>query len=374
MAGDGRPVRILGLTEGDPTTTLSGAARFLLDALAPYCEIVQRLEYGVSGAARIALAAATARPSRDAWRARFHTSRLAHEAMTGRLRRRMASVQADYDLALQVAGWTAGQPHPYALYLDQTRLMAERRYPQWLPLRARERAGVLERERAMFASAAHLFTMGAPGRQSLIEDYGIDGDRVTVVGGGLNYYSLPAMPALHAEARAPVVLFVGREFHRKGGDVLLEAFAAVRRAVPGAVLHLVGVSPRLSAPGVIAHGKIADRDRLSELYGLARAFCMPSRYEPYGLVFIEAMAHGVPCVGTGVQSIPEILGHGRGGLVVPAGDPGALSAALIELLTDDQLAGRLSRDGRQLVEEHLRWDHVARRMLPALEAIAAVKR
>ena len=59
------------------------------------------------------------------------------------------------------------------------------------------------------------------------------------------------------------------------------------------------------------HGKVRDRQELANLYRRARAFCLPSLYEPYGLVLIEAMAHGIPCVGSAVQSIPEILDEGR---------------------------------------------------------------
>jgi glycosyltransferase involved in cell wall biosynthesis len=363
-------VRILGLTEGAPDTTLSGVARFLFDALSEHCQIVQRLDYGPHGAVRLGLAAATLRPSRDAWRARFHTSPLAHGVVTRTLEKRLSKVQVDYDLALQVHGWTAGQPRPYALYIDQTRAMAERGYPDWLLLRPRERAGVLAREREMFGAAAHIFTMGAPGRASLIDDYGIAPGRVTVVGGGLNFDRLPDVSELGTGTRGPVVLFVGREFERKGGDDLIAAFSAVRGRVPDAVLHLVGMSREFAVPGVVSHGKIASRERLAELLRTARVFCMPSRYEPYGLALIEAMAHGVPCIGTQVQSIPDILGQGRGGLLVPPRDPSALSKALVRLLTDDQLASEMGRAGRSMVERELTWAEVAKRMAPALMAIA----
>ena len=107
---------------------------------------------------------------------------------------------------------------------------------------------------------------------------------------------------------------------------------------------------------------------LQELYRGARVFCLPSVYEPYGLVLIEAMAHGVPCVGTAVQSIPEILDGGRAGALVPPRDPEALAEAMLSVLTDDALAGRLGSAGRRRVTEALTWDHVAERMAPALTA------
>jgi glycosyltransferase involved in cell wall biosynthesis len=174
------------------------------------------------------------------------------------------------------------------------------------------------------------------------------------------------LPTPCGPAKSPSILFVGREFDRKGGDVLMAAFAEVRAVVPNAALHIVGNGAVHSAPGVEAHGRVQDRRRLRGFYEKARVFCLPSRYEPYGLVLTEAMAHGVPCVGTRVQSIPEILDHGRAGTLVSPGDPKELADALVALLTDDSLAHQLGSAGRLRVEEELNWDRVADRMAPIL--------
>ena len=117
------------------------------------------------------------------------------------------------------------------------------------------------------------------------------------------------------------------------------------------------------------YGKVGDRQELGNLFRRARALCLPSLYEPYGLVLIEAMAHGIPCVGSAVQSIPEILDEGRAGLLVAPGDANELAEALIRLLTDDELAGSLAAIGPRRVEESLTWDHVAARIAPVLETL-----
>ncbi|HET9120814.1 MAG TPA: glycosyltransferase family 4 protein, partial [Solirubrobacterales bacterium] len=187
--------------------------------------------------------------------------------------------------------------------------------------------------------------------------------RISVVGGGLPYDDPPAPENLTDD---PSILFVGRDFERKGGPVLLEAFDLVRRQVPGATLSLVGAPRDFRVPGVTSRGKVRDRRELADLYRRARAFCLPSLYEPYGLVLIEAMAHGIPCVGSAVQSIPEILDRGGAGLVVPPGDVTELAKALISLLTDDELAGSLAANGPRRVAECLTWDHVAARIAAAL--------
>jgi glycosyltransferase involved in cell wall biosynthesis len=354
------PLRILGLSEGDSRTALSGVAGYVFDALDRRFTVVERIDYSAHGATRLALAAATFRPGRGAWRARFHASRLAHRMLSATLAGRLADAP-EFDIALQVHGWVLRQPRPYALYIDQTRLMAERGWPSWIPLGRRERSDILGREREMYTHAAHVFAMGAPTRESLLADYELDPARVSVVGGGLNLAGLPAAEPL---TLAPTILFVGRDFERKGGDCLLRVFEIVRREVPAATLHVVGVARNFGVPGVISHGKLSNREELVALYRESRVFCMPSRYEPWGLVFPEAMAYGVPCVGSTVQSIPDILGDA--GILVAPDDPPALADALLRVLTDDAGARELGAAGRRRVEQLHTWDHVAERMAPAL--------
>jgi glycosyltransferase involved in cell wall biosynthesis len=282
------------------------------------------------------------------------------------MRKRTGRLSTDFDLALQVHGWVSGQPRPYAIYVDQTRLMAETGWPAWMPFSAGERNTLLNLERSMYAEAAHLFVMGEPARDSLGSDYGVEESRISVVGGGLPYDDPPVPQPLRDE---PSILFIGRYFERKGGRVLLEAFDLVRKRVPGATLSIVGAGRDFGVSGVTGYGKVADRQELGNLFRRARALCLPSLYEPYGLVLIEAMAHGIPCVGSAVQSIPEILDEGRAGLLVAPGDADELAEALIRLLTDDELAGSLAAIGPRRVAESLTWDHVAARIAPVLETL-----
>jgi glycosyltransferase involved in cell wall biosynthesis len=354
--------------EGDPATTLSGVARHLLDALDRRLTVVGRVDFSSHRFTKLALAGATFRPGRAQWRARFHTSLLSHRVLSANLARRLRASDVAYDLVLQVHGWVGGQPRPYALYVDQTRLMAERGWPEWMPLTVRERSRVLGLEQRMYADAAHILVMGSPAADSLIADYGVHPERITVAGGGLMF---DALPEVCPPVTEPTITFVGRDFERKGGDCLLRAFALVRAELPEATLQLVGVRRRFQQPGVVSHGKINSREAMSELYRRTRAFCMPSWYEPYGFVFAEAMAHGVPCIGTTVQSVPEILDHGRAGLLVAPGDAPALAGALLRLLRDRELTCRLGAAGRRHVEQRLTWDHVAARAAPALAAAAA---
>lgn len=356
-----QPIRVLGLSNGDHRRSMSGVPAQVFDSLEELSTEVNRIDYSVLGPMRLALAAATLRTDRDRWRGHFQAGRMAHRAQSATLRQRLRSLPS-FDVALQVHGWLSGQPRPFTVYADQTRLMADRGYPGWIPLPQGDRSWLLGAESAMYASAAHVFAMGTPTRESLIADYGVDPGQVTVVGGGLN---LPELPAPRPLPRERSIVFIGREFERKGGEVLLRAFRRVRTAEPRAVLHVAGPRRRIAQSGVVVHGPV-DRPHILSLYRQARVFCMPSLYEPYGLVFAEAMAHGVPCVGSTAQSIPEILGNGAAGLLPAAGNEIELADALLTLLRDDALADSLGAAGRRRVEQVHTWAHVAERMMPAL--------
>jgi glycosyltransferase involved in cell wall biosynthesis len=210
--------------------------------------------------------------------------------------------------------------------------------------------------------------MGAAPARSLVSFYGVPEEQVTVVGGGATF---EALPEPSRDKREPVILFVGSDWRRKGGDVLLEAFRTVRASRPDARLQVVGADDPPAEAGVEVLGFVDDRPRIAELYARASAYCLPSRFEPYGLSVIEAMAHELPCVVSGVGGLTDIVLDGETGLVVPPEDSSALAAALLRLLDDADYATRLGRNGRARVEHHQNWDAVVERMEPGLELAVA---
>ena len=227
-------------------------------------------------------------------------------------------------------------------------------------------------ERAAFDRRDLIFTTSDWLRASFVDDFGQHPDKVVTVGAGPNFHALPKVPK--RVGGPPRFLFVGKDFPRKGGPEVLEAFAAVRARHPEAQLWIVGAPDAPDeAPGVTNHGVISRADphgdaRLTDLYSRATAYVMPSRYEPFGFVFLEAMSFGLPCIASAACAMPEIVSDGESGLIVPPRDAAALAAAMTALADDPEGAQRMGAAGRARVEEWFNWRSVAERILAAIAA------
>ena len=318
------------------------------------------------------LAAAAARFGSQALRYRWNTPYAfgVHSRWVGEL---LSGLPLAPDVVLQNGAlFTPGQPppYPYVIYLDQTRALAERaqaRSPGGLPPSPSWGEGWRQREGAAYRGAAAVVAFSRRAARSVVEDYGVDLGRVHVVGGGANV--VPDEVARRDDGET--ILFIGREFERKGGRVLLDAFARLRRIRPRARLLVVG-PPRLELmpEGVLQLGP----EPLSAVPGLlaqATVFTLPTLAEPFGLAFLDAMACAVPCVGTEVDSVPDIVEHGCTGLLVPPGDAAALARALGELLANRERARAMGTRGRERVLAHFTWGRVARRLSEVLRSAAA---
>ena len=161
------------------------------------------------------------------------------------------------------------------------------------------------------------------------------------------------------EPDAVVVGVVARLEPEKGHPTLLESWPAVLRAVPNAVLLIVGEGSRhaeleqLAASLRIAHRVVftGRRDDVPEVTAALDVAVLPSYREAQGLSILEAMALSRPVVASRVGGIPEVIEDGVSGLLVPPHDPEALAAAIVRLLTNHPLADMIGRAGHDVVHE-----------------------
>jgi len=312
------------------------------------------------------------RPSLARWRRRFERTgnRLSRTTFAFRYKSRLygrliEKSGAKYDLILQGGGMFApGWPPPaqrYALVCDCTVKLGEGE-----PLSGVEFASSASAERwytlerMLYRNAGCVFSASDWVTRSLIGDYGMDPARALTVGEGS---SLEASDGLARQYDGKTILYVGYEFKRKGGEVLLAAFERVASAVQGAELLIAGPS-RIEAPlppGVKLFGPLSRRG-LAQLYARASVFVMPSLFEPFGQVFLEAMEHRLPCIGSDKCAIPEIIADGETGLITAAGDASALAERIIYLLRRPDTMRAMGERGRDRVRRLFTWRAVARRI------------
>ncbi len=158
-------------------------------------------------------------------------------------------------------------------------------------------------------------------------------------------------------AEGPTVVCVGRLTRQKGQDLLLQAWPAVRDAVPGARLLLVGSGPDEAALRADAGADVVftgHRNDVGALLCAADVVVVPSRWEGAPLVTLEAMAAARPVVGFDVDGVAHALGGT--GIVVPPGAVPALSAGLVRLLTDPAYARGAGNAARQRVQQNFDLD------------------
>lgn len=200
----------------------------------------------------------------------------------------------------------------------------------------------------------------------------LDERRIRVIGHGIDPapYTTPADPAVRARFGLPadafVIGFVGRLSGQKGISPLLAAMETIAREHPTAHLVIAGTGSledkvRRAATQKNLAGRVHPLGFRKDVPELMKAFdllLVPSIWEGFGLVLIEAMAAGTACVASDVSSIPEIIEHEANGLLVPPNDPAALAAAAGRLIADSSLRNRLAAQGRADVLEKFTIDRM----------------
>ena len=310
-------------------------------------------------------------PNRDAWRGRAWLSPLAFRLRTEAAEQQLARRDGEYDLVVQLQTLFAPgtQPRPYVIYTDNTYTQTRRFYRAWAPLGIHTERRWRELEKTTFRQARAVFGMSRWVCEAIVDDYGCDPSVVIPVGAGANSLASPERGEV---VRAPDRALRRQQVRAEGRADLLEAWTIVRERLPEALLWIVGVDPprgvRERFHSVEWFGYVADRGQLDELYADASVFVLPTQFEAYGHVVVEAMGSGLPCVTTNVGALPELVDDGVTGLLVPPREPAALAEALIGLLSDPARAERMGRAGQKKVVEQLTWRAVAERMAPYLEA------
>jgi glycosyltransferase involved in cell wall biosynthesis len=157
-------------------------------------------------------------------------------------------------------------------------------------------------------------------------------------------------PAAHRARRRPRVLFIGGRFEQKGGEDLLAALGD--DLGHGVDLDIVTPASVPARPGVTVHRLSHADPELLDLLQQADVLCLPTHGDASPWALVEAMACGTPVISTFVGGIPDILDHGRAGVLIQHGDRRALRTALQALLADSAKRSELRAIGRERCEQH----------------------
>ncbi len=166
------------------------------------------------------------------------------------------------------------------------------------------------------------------------------------------------------------VLYVGRLASNKGLKHLIDAMPQIISQFKDTTLVMIGEdegqrkmledkAKKLSIKDkVVFTGHITDDELFRSAYSACDVFVLPSEYEAFGLVLLEAMACEKPCVATNVGGVPEVLEEGKTGMLVEYGNSDKLAKVIIELLGDETKRKNMGRAGRERVKANFTWPKI----------------
>jgi glycosyltransferase involved in cell wall biosynthesis len=222
-------------------------------------------------------------------------------------------------------------------------------------------------ERRNLERAAHVIVPSSHTAKLLVADYGVPPSRISV--------AQPGVDRSHCESQQsapPLILSVGIQVPRKGHDVLLRALAEIvdvpwQAVIAGPVMDdayaqsLVGLRDELGLSSRVDLAGRVSGDELERLYCRASLFALATRFEGYGMVFGEAMVHGLPIVSCRTSAVPDTVPADAGILVGPD-DPHSFAAALTRVLQDSNIRSSLSVGSSRMGAELPDWTETANRV------------
>lgn len=224
-----------------------------------------------------------------------------------------------------------------------------------------------KRQLKSYDNAAGIFTMGRWMEKYIRENYDIDPSKVHHVGGASNLDVNRINPDPNKDCRK--ILFVGRDFKRKAGYLVVDAFKILKEKYdPQAQLYIAGPQINPIDEKIEGYNFLGSLtyNQLSDYFNKCDIFVMPSHFEAYGLVFIEALIYGLPCIGRNAFEMPYFIEKGVTGDLIDDNDPEILAKKMFDLLHNEQIKQNVAERRQQLIKEYS-WDSVAKRIYDVVE-------
>ena len=215
------------------------------------------------------------------------------------------------------------------------------------------------------------------------KQYGYGGP-MRMIHNGVDIARFAQTNRIYGDGSVPVVITTSRLVEKNGIGILIQAIAIVKKAIPEIKLHILGEGPlekklknlvrqydlekAVEFFGTISH------EQLPKFLSQARVFVRPSRSEGMGNSFVEALASGLPIIGTRVGGILDIIEDGKTGLFAKVGDPYDVAEKIIFLLKNKEHAQAIAKEGKKRVEEKFSWEKIANEFTGVFEdSLTALK-
>ncbi|MBI3817425.1 MAG: glycosyltransferase family 4 protein [Planctomycetes bacterium] len=376
--------RLCGLTVGDPRNPkhFSGSARQLFAAIERAGALTNIYNVEPSKFARVAERSLVIASTR-----RVPGTQLIAEwsdrAVGRRSRRAHAFLESDENAAGALLYGTNFFPAPAGLRarvpvgaaLDATFAQLARSGESWFgKLAPADVDHCIDRQKRVLDRCEWLFPRSEWCARSLADDYNIPKERICITGAGPNF---DEMPPPRKSYDCKTILFVGRDWNRKNGPLVLDALNLARKVRPDLRLQIVGPDSTPGARDGVEWIGPLERGRRAELlilYSQASLLAFPSRFEPFGIAMLEAMAAGCPVIAMNQWAAPEVIQDGISGTLLKNPEPRALAEAMLWWLSNAERLAAAGDAARTRVREYYNWDHAARRILDAFTGRAGAPR
>lgn len=228
-------------------------------------------------------------------------------------------------------------------------------YPKYQPLGRRSRKLGDRIQRALFDRCALVLPTSDWAAACAVDDYDVAPERIMVTPLGANLDRFPPPPETRPNKGPLKLLFVGYDWKRKGGHIVLEVFRLLRERHTDVELHIAGCTPAIDDVNVTIHGRLT-KPALEELYRSASFFFMPSRQEAFGLVYCEAAAFGLPSVATNTGGVGSIItDHENGLLLPPEAAARHYADAILAVWQDEEAYAKMQLEARRAFVTRLNW-------------------
>jgi len=227
-------------------------------------------------------------------------------------------------------------------------------------------------ERTAWEGSDGVIAVSSAMKKDVMECYDIESERIEVIPNGVDPERFYPREGREALARfgldGPFVLFVGRMSRQKGINDLLAAWKLMDRDGQLALVTGTADTPEIEAEvrsavkgddSIVWINEFLGEEEVCQLYTHAELFACPSRYEPCGIINLEAMACGTAVLATRVGGIVDAVADGETGVLIKPEDPGLLAESIGKMLDDAELRARMGKAGIERVRSRFTWDKVA---------------